>query len=242
MQEKSEKSEKTGENEEPDTQTTRIITDEVLRYRIRKLIDDPKPVPWWKRVLTSQLFSQVLSLILGFTLTVLVGTYLAYYYTRKQAELEHQRALYLRELEHERSIADELNKIRLSKIAEVWERVYVYEAAVEELMQGVEVKSDTPRQGEIQIRPGGKDLKTALEQSKGLYRQLSDVLIKNRLWLEDDNYYKIQEYGRFIYEYYFAKQTKQDIEKWEERRAKAKATLNEIRDKMLKGYFMTREP
>jgi hypothetical protein len=219
----------TEKNEELDSQTTQTIADEVLRYRIRKLIEEPKPASCWKRLLTNQLFL----LIVAFVLTGVVGTYLAHYYNGKQSELEYQRSFHLKELESERSFANELNKTKLSKIAEVWEKVYLYEAAVEEAMQGVDIKSESAGEANVQI-PSGRDPRTAKEQSKGLKKELLDLLSKNRLWLDDDNYYKIKEYAEVIYDYYFAKQTGLDLEKWTEKRDQARASVSLIRDKLLK--------
>lgn len=221
-------------NDELDVHITKTITDEVLRYRIRKLLDEPKPASRWKRFFGSQLFSVAFSLIIGFLLTGAVGTYLTHYYSEKQAQLEHQRTVDLNELEHERSFADELNKVRVSKIAEVYEKFYVYEAAVEEVMKGVKVKSDSPLQGDVLVAPE-KDLKKTLEESQGPRKELLAVLNKNRAWLEDDNYRRIKEYAAdSIYEHYFALQTGQELQKWEEKREQAMVSLKEMREKMLK--------
>jgi len=225
--------ETSGENSELDGHAVQTIADAVLIARIMKLIDAPKPSPWWKCVLKSPLFSLTFSLVLGFFLTGVVGTYLTYNSNRKQAELEHQRTLNLTEAEHERSFADELNRTRVGKIAEVYEKFYLYEAAVQEAMQGVDVKGDSPRQGEV-IVPFGKDLKKALEQSRGTHKELLYVLNKNRAWLEDHNYDKIKEYADFLYEHKFAIQTKQELVKWEEKRGQAMASLTELRERMQK--------
>jgi hypothetical protein len=219
----------TQENKERDVQITQLITDEYLRDRIRELIDQPKPAPWWQRLLKNPLFL----LILTFVLTNVVGNRLANNYNSKQAELEYQRNINLKELESERSFADELNKIRLSKLAEAWEKVYLYEAAVEDVMQQVKVRSDAPREGAVVV-PSGLDLKKVNEQSRSLHKEVLDVLSKNRLWLEDDTYYKLKEYADIILDYYFAVQSGQDFEKWKEKRDQARDSINQIREKMLK--------
>jgi len=225
----------TPETHNLDANTTQTITDAVLLSRIIKLIDQPTPAPWWRRALRSQLFSLAFSLILGFSLTGLVGTYLTSYYNRKQAELDHQRTINLKELEHERSFADELNKTRVAKIAEVYERFFVYEASVEDAMEGINVKSDSPGQVDFVLAAGReKDLKDALERSRDARKELLAVLNKNRAWLEDDNYNKIQRYAKLLYEDKFARQTRQGIERWEEARAQAMTSLNEMRGKLLK--------
>lgn len=138
--------------QELDLQTTQTLADEALRHRIRKLIEEPKPASFWKRLAANHLFL----LIVAFVLTGVVGTYLAHYYNGKQSELEYQRSLYVKEVESERSFANELNKIKLSKIAEVWEKVYMYEGLVEEAMRGLSVKSESAGEATVQI-PVGRD-------------------------------------------------------------------------------------
>jgi hypothetical protein len=204
------------------------IPDEVLRDRVRRLIREPAPAPAWKRALDSPLFS----LVATFLLTGLIGTYLAYYYNGKQAELEYKRSLYLKDLESGRSFADELNRIKLAKVAEVWERVYVYEAAVEDLMRGVEVSGGPASEGGLVLRDGG-GLKADYERSKALRKEVVDVLNRDRLWLGDDSYYKLRQYADVMFDYYFAAQTGQGLREWEAKRDAARASINQIRDRML---------
>jgi hypothetical protein len=201
----------------PEATIQNTITDEFLRYRIRKLMDDPKPPSRWRSFFKSPLFS----LVLGIALSGLLGTWLTHYYSTKQSELEHHR-----------SLSDELDKIRVNKITEVWEKVYLYEASVAEAMQVVEVTSDAPQQGKMKIT-SPKELKEALESVTRLKKEFWNVLNKNRPWLEGDSYSKIKEYADIMFEYYFAKQTGRELEKWEEKRASAVADLNQTRDRML---------
>ena len=207
-------------NKEIDAYITKTITDEDLRRRIRKIIDEPKPAAWWKRIWTNQLFL----LVVGILLTGSIGSYLTYYYSNKQAELQR-----------ERSFADELNKTKVSKIAEVWEKVYAYEAAMDGMMQGVSVKviSSNTNSGVIKL-PAGKEFKKDLEQNKNLHKELLDLLIKDRVWIDDDAYDKIKGYADTLFECYFAAKSEQDIKGCQEKKAQARVTLNEIREKMLK--------
>lgn len=46
---------------------------------------------------------------------------------KNQIELEYQRSVDQREIARNRSFSDELNKVRATKIAEVWEQIYLYE-------------------------------------------------------------------------------------------------------------------
>ena len=221
------------ENKELDPHIDHAITDEDLRRRIREILPDPKPAPKWKRIITHPLFL----LIIGFFLSNYIGAQIANKYNAKQAELETQRNIHLKELESQRSFSDELNKIRLGKIAEVWESLYQYEAAVEDIMKQIKVESSSPGEGNIVIS-NRKGFRKIYEQSKNLKKEVLRVLNKNRLWLEveaeDDSYSKLKEYTGIIFDYYFAEQTRQDFEMWKKKRDEARVSINEIREKMLK--------
>ena len=72
-------------NNSPDLHST--ISDEVLRSRIRELIEEKPAESLFKRFSTNPLAA----VIIGFLLTGLIGGFLADYYNRKQKELETQR-------------------------------------------------------------------------------------------------------------------------------------------------------
>lgn len=74
------------------------IDDEVLRSRIRKLIEKPKDASLWNRLSTNPL----ISVIPGFALTGVIGAYLTNYYNEKQKELEHLRNTQQKELDRTR--------------------------------------------------------------------------------------------------------------------------------------------
>lgn len=83
------------------------------------------------------------------------------------------------------------------------------------------------------VIPSVAEFEKAYAVSKVLAKDLSDVLDKNRLWLEDDNYNKIKEYSDYYeYEYQFSRQNQDDLAILEEKRAQATASVNEIREKM----------
>jgi hypothetical protein len=90
----------------PDSQKiSSLITEEVLRSRIRGLIG-----PTTKRSRLEAISTNPsVAIVLGFVLTGIIGGFLAYYYGRQQQELAARR-----------SFSDEINKTRVQKLGEVW--------------------------------------------------------------------------------------------------------------------------
>jgi hypothetical protein len=219
------------ERKELDARTEQVITDEALRYRIRKLIEEPKPTSRLKGVLKHPLFL----LMVGFLFTTILGTTFTNCYNSKQAELEHQRSASQKELERERSFADELNKIRVSKIGEVWEKVDVFEAGVKEVMQKISVahqESDNSPKRQITIRdPIDKDL----QESGRLRKELLALLEKNRFWLGEHLYGEIKSYTDNTYNFFLAWRAGKNTKEDDEKRRQERIEIIEIRDKMLKG-------
>jgi len=102
----------------------RLIEDEAIRAKVRKLIDPPKPEPLWKKVTTNP----TVTLFLGFLLTTLVGAFLTSYYSFKQKQMEFELSAKQRERDREKGFYDEINKTRVAKIGEVWETIYELES------------------------------------------------------------------------------------------------------------------
>jgi hypothetical protein len=191
-----------------------LVADEVLRSRIRKIIDEPVQPSLWARFSKNPLAS----LLIGFALTGLIGAWLTNRYNEKQKEIEfirqieqrnleherdkhekeleaqkaeYQRTLELerddhqkllefqrnaqqRELEQERSFANELNKTRVAKIAEVWEELNLFEATtIKNIMDKHRVDFD-----DANIR----------------YKKIIDLIYKNRFWLGEEQYSEMVSY------------------------------------------------
>ncbi len=202
-----------------DIPTSRKISDEVLRYHIRKLIDEPKP-----ESRLSFLKHPLASIIVAFLLTGLLGQYLTNLYSSNQKELERKR-----------SFADEINKTRVSKIGEVWEKVDVYEAEVKLVMERFEMVPNTS-QGVVK-GPVEKVIEK-FEQTERLHTELSGLLDKNRFWLGDRLYDEIKQYTDTTYEHFLAwksKKTPKELEELEVKRRNSRSDINQTRDKMLKG-------
>jgi hypothetical protein len=231
-----EEEEKSGHNTEPSVAVLNLIDDEVIRSRIRRLINEPKPGSLWTRLFKHPL----LSLILGFLLTGLVGTWLTNNYSANQKELER-----------ERSLADELNKIRAAKLAEIWEKVYQNEAAfkhaleVSRILTFQNIFTSPPPMlpfsqlseeeiNRIKREKGARKYANLEEQSRKLWEDydreqkevfeplekatessrqaradLETLLNKHRFWLGEEIYSQIKDYVE-ITEQYLRAQTDKD--------------------------------
>jgi hypothetical protein len=264
-----------------------VIDDEVLRSRIRKLIDEKPSPSTFQQVSTNPLTS----IIIGFLLTGLIGGFLTYYYNRKQKELEtqrtieqqqldrlreeqqqaldrkrederresdrlradqqresdrlyqerqkdieHQRALQQREserlrdirqkeLERERSFADELNKTRVAKIGEVWEKLNLYEAATDVAVKELEQAKKTIdkkwgdylasnlRSNHKGVPVTGMDgwmviseeyreqLQNIVNKKQSIEDGVLEVLNRNRFWIGETEFLEIRSYIEITDEY-----------------------------------------
>jgi hypothetical protein len=73
---------------EPEKPETNVIADEILRDRIRKLIDEPKSSSRWAQMTRHPLTAT----FIGFILSGVIGLILTNYYSEKQRERENQRS------------------------------------------------------------------------------------------------------------------------------------------------------
>jgi hypothetical protein len=134
-----------------------------------------------------------------------------------------------------------LNRIRVSKIAEVWEKVYLYEAAVEKIMEIVNIEPRKPESEpttHVTMKiPPEKDLLKTYEQNEKSHDELLELLNKNRFWLGEDNYSEIKKYADTTYDYYLVVKSGQVTDVLKENRRQARAELIKIREKMLKEDY-----
>jgi hypothetical protein len=153
------------DNETVSPEVASMITDEVLRQRIRALMKkEPKPsIP--QRVLNHSLFA----ILLSFILAVPVGGYLTYLYTQRQ-QVEASR----------RSFSDELNKIRVQKIGEVWEHLDKNEVVLDNLLE----KSNQ--------NPGSN--REYFDKIESLIEEDIVIVNKNRFWLGTQAYDELNKY------------------------------------------------
>jgi hypothetical protein len=194
-----------------------VITDEVLRNRIRVLIDEEKkPKPSiWQRFSTHPLTIVFLS----FLLSIPLGGFLTNHYTNKQQELMRQR-----------SFSDELNKIRIQKIGEVWEQIDRTESDVDLLLERVNKASalKTPR----------AEIEKDIDNITSLVKEELAIINKNRFWLGEQTYNQIEEYLHITGSYTLDRlmgDSGIDLSETLKKRVQAKQDILKIRSMFLKG-------
>ena len=152
---------------------TYVITEELLHT----LIDNrPKSTSFYSNLLHS-----LIVVIAG----GVVAAVLTYIYSGKQKEIDYNRSIQLLNLTSQRSFFDELNKIRIQKIGEMWEQIDRNEVSIDKLLEEPKKSSSS------------NDAKTNNVNARNLNSLIQeDVLIinKNRFWLGEKNYTKVYEY------------------------------------------------
>jgi cell division protein FtsB len=140
------------------------IDDEIIRCRIRALMDEKS-----KRSRVEAISKNPLvAVLLGFVLTGIVGGYLASRYAREQQDLVARR-----------SFSDEINKTKVQKLAEVWEQLDSDELAINDILE------------ERRLKGPDKDPAVNSERLADITKRIrSDQTIatKYRFWLGEPMY------------------------------------------------------
>lgn len=196
-------------------QTEKTVTDEVLRSKVRELVGKSKTSK-----LQSISDSLLASIVVGFVLTGLIGTYLTAYYTKQQQRISAQR-----------SFSDELNKIRIQRIGDMWQRVHENELAADDLVdESVEARRLTG--------PIDKSVENGkrLEKIQGLNHESLKAISSNRFWLGEADYNTVRHYLDLNIHYDMEKLIgKGDDPDLLGQREKAKQDVIQLRQSFLKG-------
>jgi hypothetical protein len=146
-------------------------------------------------------------------------------------------------IKSERSFSIQLNRMRVEKISEVWEKVYLFESATETAIKGLRSKSlNEPREfsgeeAERVVEEDRKFFKNLFRQSDSLHSDLIDLANKNRFWLGEESYSEIQNYIASTLDYLYALEDKpvndEKVRRFSEKREKSRASIKKIRDKLL---------
>jgi hypothetical protein len=197
-----------------------VISDELLRHRIRTLLGEkPKPSS-----LQSFLTHPLVITAVGFLLTGIVGGLLTYYYTLKQKDIDYQRAVQQQELASRRSFSDELNKIRIQKIGGVWERLDKNEVLLDALLEKVNKASDSDQRRNQNV-----------DAINNLIQEDRITVNENRYWLGEQNYNRLQDYldknARIVLNMLLARRGT-DLSGIIEERKRAKQDILQIREGM----------
>ncbi len=135
----------------------------------------------------------------------------------------------------EEGFRTELNKTRVARIGEVWESLYVYEAAVDNLVDHfrdivVEAKSE-----EEELRRRKKELPPLITIHAQALAQLIVARHKNRFWIGEDTYSEMTDCSNVLSELIDA-YVKYDVKRIEEinkKRAELRQGVRNVRDKLL---------
>jgi hypothetical protein len=162
----------------------RCLSNDVLRRKFRGWFE-PAPAGRWARFSSNTL----IHIVLGFLLTGVVGGLLTNHYVMKQKEIDRAR-----------SFVDRLNETRIAKIAEVWEKLSLHEAAATRFaddaaeidrMQG---QPKMPPRDDPAVQRLADAVKHDMKSLVDLAAEARNVSDKNRIWLGEKSYQRIREY------------------------------------------------
>ncbi len=135
----------------------------------------------------------------------------------------------------EEGFRTELNKTRVARIGEVWENLYVYEAAVDNLLDHfrnivVESKSE-----EEELRRRKKELPPLIKSHEQALTQFIVAKLKNRFWIDEDSYSDITEYSNVLSELIdaYLKYDVKKIKELDKKRTELRQGVRNVRDKLL---------
>ncbi len=185
-----------------------FIIEDVMR-RLQAILDQKPKETRWRRFMTHPLFL----LFAGVVLSGLMGGWITYVYSVKQNELAA-----------ERSFADELNKQRIQKLSDVWERLDEDEGAIDRLLN----QPDDPQ------NPDDKNQRA--KQIEKLIQEDRRTVDKNRFWL-GESHSKIHEYldASSLYAIQKLVGAEDKLDALLQHRKAAKSDLEAERDKSLKS-------
>jgi hypothetical protein len=110
-----------------------------------------------------------------------IGAILTYYYTNKQKDIEYERSNQQLKQTSQRSFSDELNKIRIQKFGEVWENIDKNEVLIDNLLSNSKKEDNSDNQ--------------SIATVNSLIQEDKLIINKNRFWLGEQYYYKLQDYS-----------------------------------------------
>ncbi|HMG74999.1 MAG TPA: hypothetical protein VK582_15970 [Pyrinomonadaceae bacterium] len=199
-----------------DSNASSVITDEVIRHRIRTLIDQ-KPKPSTLRTISTH---PLLVVVVG----GFMGVLLTHYYTSQQKDLEYNRVIQQQELARQESFSDEVNKIRVQKLGEVWEEIDKNEVTLDGLLDRANKTS-------------GSNKKDFDEIDKLINQDLL-IINENRFWLGQSTHHQLKDYmdktGRYALDMLLGPPGI-DLNEALEKREQAKQNIVHLRIMFLKG-------
>jgi hypothetical protein len=162
----------------PDSdKTSDLITEEVLRSRVRALIKAPPKRSRLEVISTNP----TVAVVLGFVLTGIIGGFLAYYYAHQQQESAARR-----------SFSDEINRTRVQKLGEVWELLDQDEFLINDILEKKRLEASDGDSAANNKR---------IDEIIGLIHRDQSLVNKYRYWLGEDLFQKTMAYLNLNIEY-----------------------------------------
>lgn len=159
----------------------------------------------------------------------LIGGALTYYYTYRQKNLDYSRGMLQQELGRRQSFSDEVNKLRIQKVGEVWEQLDEHEFAIDRLL-------DDPPFEEVSKDPNANNKR--VDEIIKLIHEDKAMTSRNRFWLGEELYNKTMEYLDMNVKYALNKRVFRratDLTELIKKRQGAKQDILEIRRLFLEG-------
>jgi hypothetical protein len=201
-----------------DSNVSQTIDDEVLRQRIRDLISEPEPESLMTRFSTNPL----VIMLVAFFLFGVIGLRLIdlYFSQQKRSTTYSSNSQNL----------DEITRIRVSKIGEVWAKAGLYETEMETAMQsaGTEPNKITTTEASA----GDREKYDRVER---LHAELLEALTNNRFWLGEKIHDGVRKYADVTHGAFLGFKTDQKFEELREKSRQARVELNQLRDKIFNG-------
>lgn len=139
------------------------------------------------------------------------------------------------------SFTSELNKTRVAKVAEVWEKVFAYQEELERIEPYVPMRppvrnakfEDGVKGLEKQSEINNEIEQAQIKEAQNRRKEVVEIANKNRFWIGEEDYGKIMEYTRTMQEletFQFTPERDKILKKLQEGRQ----TLVDLRNKILK--------
>jgi hypothetical protein len=160
-------------------------------------------------------------------LAPILSAFITYKVTTNLFEQQKNKESEQAKLRREQAFTDDMNKSRVLKISEVFEKFFMYAAAVDTVTDQLDKKGDN-----ILIK---SDIKPNVDKAKDLKTELDTILVKNKFWLPKELFEKIRDYANTSFEYFLSKPKDVNPEEWRRQREETMHSFEEIRDSLLNG-------
>jgi hypothetical protein len=129
----------------------------------------------------------------------------------------------------------ELNKTRVERIGEVWESLYVYEAAVDNLLDRFRVIIVEAKTERDEMKRKRDELPPLIKSQADALAELVVISHRNRFWIGEDVYVEVTGYSGVLADLIdaYLNYDVQKIEAINNKRARLRKGVRSVRDKLL---------